>query len=142
MHAVPRLTSDERRGTAEQLKQSWPSPIFNDRDEVVAAVYGVRSPGLKNQRVGVRHLEAQLTQLLAETMTVGLERQRREAEAARTRILLEQAFSPELASQLQRNPSCSKGTSGKSPSCFRTSAASSKSRSGSARTKPTASSAT
>ncbi len=80
------------------------SPIFNDRDEVVAAVYGVRSPGLKNQRVGVRHLEAQLTQLLAETMTVGLERQRREAEAARTRILLEQAFSPELASQLQRNP--------------------------------------
>ncbi|MCE9524487.1 MAG: adenylate/guanylate cyclase domain-containing protein, partial [Planctomycetales bacterium] len=66
-------------------------------------------PGLKNQRVGVRHLEAQLTQLLAETMTVGLERQRREAEAARTRILLEQAFSPELASQLQRNPELLEG---------------------------------
>ena len=85
------------------------SPIFNDRDEVVAAVYGIRSTGLKNLRVGVRHLEAQLTQLLAETMTVGLERQRREAEAARTRILLEQAFSPELASQLQRNPELLEG---------------------------------
>ena len=85
------------------------SPIFNNRDEVVGAVYGVRSPGLKNQRVGVRHLEAQLVQLLAETMTVGLERQRREAEAARTRILLEQAFSPELASQLQRNPELLEG---------------------------------
>jgi adenylate cyclase len=85
------------------------SPIFNHRDEVVGAVYGVRSQGLKNQRVGVRHLEAQLVQLLAETMTVGLERQRREAEAARTRILLEQAFSPELASQLQRNPQMLEG---------------------------------
>lgn len=85
------------------------SPIFNHRDEVVAAVYGVRSPGLKNQRRGVRHLEAQLVQLLAETMTIGLERQRREAEAARTRILLEQAFSPELASQLQRNPELLQG---------------------------------
>lgn len=80
------------------------APIFNHRDEVAGAIYGVRSPGQRNQRVGVRHLEAQLVQLLAETMTVGLERQRREAEAARTRILLEQAFSPELASQLQRNP--------------------------------------
>ena len=85
------------------------SPIFNNRDEVVGAVYGVRSQGLKNQRIGVRHLEAQLVQLLAETMTVGLERQRREAEAARTRILLEQAFSPELASQLQRNPELLEG---------------------------------
>ncbi len=85
------------------------SPIFNHRDEVVATVYGIRSQGLKNQRIGVRHLEAQLVQLLAETMTVGLERQRREAEAARTRILLEQAFSPELASQLQRHPELLEG---------------------------------
>ena len=85
------------------------SPIFNHRDEVAGVVYGIRSQGLKNQRRGVRHLEAQLVQLLAETMTVGLERQRREAEAARTRILLEQAFSPELASQLQRNPELLQG---------------------------------
>ena len=91
------------------LFRSAVSPIFNNRDEVVGAVYGVRSQGLKNQRIGVRHLEAQLVQLLAETMTVGLERQRREAEAARTRILLEQAFSPELASQLQRNPELLEG---------------------------------
>jgi adenylate cyclase len=49
-------------------------------------------------------LEAQVIQMLASTVGVGLARVEQEAEAARLRVQFEQFFSADLARELERNP--------------------------------------
>jgi adenylate cyclase len=80
------------------------SPIFDARDEVVGAVYGCRSRFTAHQGLGIGPLEAQVMQLLASAVGVGLARQDQEAEAGRLRVQFEQFFSADLARELQRNP--------------------------------------
>ncbi len=80
------------------------APVFDKVGELVAAIYGVRDTHGPNRRRGVRPLEARLVQLLAESVAVGIARMQQETEAARTRVLLEQAFSPTVAEYIQRHP--------------------------------------
>ena len=84
------------------------SPIFDARDQVVGMVYGVRNRFSRMRGVagglGIGPLEAQVMQLLASAVGVGLARQEQEAEAGRLRIQFEQFFSADLARELQRNP--------------------------------------
>jgi adenylate cyclase len=84
------------------------SPIFDVRDQVVGMVYGVRNrfTRLRNgsTSMGIGPLEAQVMQLLASAVGVGLARQEQEAEAGRLRVQFEQFFSADLARELQRNP--------------------------------------
>ena len=80
------------------------SPIFNEEHIITGAVYGLRLHHAKNQRRGIRPLEAQFVQLVADSVTAGLIRLRREAEIARTQVMFEQVFAPKVALELQRNP--------------------------------------
>ncbi len=84
------------------------SPIFDQRDAVVGMVYGVRNRFSRVRgaptSLGIGPLEAQVMQLLASAVGVGLARQEQEAEAGRLRVQFEQFFSADLARELQRNP--------------------------------------
>src|SRR5260370_21082121 len=85
------------------------SPIFDPREQVVGMVYGVRNRfarvrGASVIGLGIGPLEAQVMQLLASAVGVGLARQEQEAEAGRLRVQFEQFFSADLARELERNP--------------------------------------
>jgi signal transduction histidine kinase len=60
------------------------SPIFNAQDEVVGAVYGVRNQRARGRELGP--LEAQVVQLLAVAVGVGITRHQQDAEAHRLRV--------------------------------------------------------
>jgi adenylate cyclase len=80
------------------------SPIFDPRDQVVGAVYGCRNRFNPHVGIGIGPLEAQVMQLLASAVGVGLARMEQEQEAGRLRVQFEQFFSADLARELQRNP--------------------------------------
>jgi adenylate cyclase len=80
------------------------SPIFDSRDQVVGAVYGLRTRFNPHTGLGIGPLEAQVMQLLASAVGVGLARAEQEAEAGRLRVQFEQFFSADLARELQKNP--------------------------------------
>ena len=80
------------------------SPIFDFKEQIVGAVYGIRTRAATAQDVGIGPLEAQVVQLLASAAGVGLARQEQEAEAGRLRVQFEQFFSASLARELERNP--------------------------------------
>jgi signal transduction histidine kinase len=60
------------------------SPIFDAKDEVVGAVYGTRNQRIRGRELGP--LEAQVVQLLAVAVGVGVARHRQDAEAQRLRV--------------------------------------------------------
>ncbi|BBO35320.1 adenylate/guanylate cyclase domain-containing protein [Lacipirellula parvula] len=80
------------------------APVRGEYGEVIAAVYGVRHGRGDNRRVGVRTLEARVIEVLADGVAAGLARRQQEVDAARRQVLLEQAFSPEVAQHLLRQP--------------------------------------
>ncbi|MBY0525479.1 MAG: adenylate/guanylate cyclase domain-containing protein [Gemmataceae bacterium] len=73
------------------------SPMFGLHDDVSGVLYGVRT---RQGRGGIRHLEAQVVQLLAGALGANLVR----TVATRTRTQFEQFFSSELVRELERNP--------------------------------------
>lgn len=80
------------------------SPIFDREEQTIGVVYGSRDLRTARARRGISRLEAQLVQVLAAAVSAGLARVQREAEAARMRVQFESFFSPELVSELERNP--------------------------------------
>jgi adenylate cyclase len=80
------------------------SPIFDGRGEVVGVLYGCRNRHTTHAGVGIGALEAQVLQLLASVVEVGLARQQHEAEASRLRVQFEQFFTADLARELEKNP--------------------------------------
>ena len=86
------------------LHSSVVCPVMGADQQVVAAVYGFRSLHRRNSRRGIRPLEAQFVQVVADSLSAGMIRMESEAKAARSKVLLEQAFSPNIARQLQSNP--------------------------------------
>jgi len=88
------------------------SPIFGDEPtDVVGAVYGTRYHRLSGSTVEIRPLEAQVVQVLAAAVGSGMAREERMAEATRRYVQLEQTFTPELARELDRDPSLLEGRS-------------------------------
>jgi adenylate cyclase len=80
------------------------SPVFGSEHDVIGVVYGLRGQHRKNHRRGVRPMEAHFVQLVAEAVSAGLIRMEREAEAARDKVLLNQAFSPEVVQHISAHP--------------------------------------
>lgn len=80
------------------------SPIFDARDEVAGALYGCRNRYTHHAGLGIGSLEAQVLQLLASVVGVGLARQEQEARATRRLIQLEQFFPGDLAREMEQNP--------------------------------------
>lgn len=87
-----------------QLHSAVVSPIFDHAGKPVAAIYGVRNPGTQNNRHGIRRLEAQFVQVVADSIAAAMTRMEAEASAARSRALLDQTFSPTVARKLQEDP--------------------------------------
>jgi adenylate cyclase len=78
------------------------APILDEAQTVTGAVYGVRR---RHDASGeIRPIEAQLVQVLAATVAAGLARLDSEARAARQRVQFEQFFTPDLAAELDRDP--------------------------------------
>jgi adenylate cyclase len=80
------------------------APLVNRSGSVIGALYGIRHDHAQNQRRGIRPLEAQFVQAVADTVSAGMQRLEKEAEAAKLRARLEQVFSPTVARELERNP--------------------------------------
>jgi adenylate cyclase len=80
------------------------APIFDSHDRVVGAVYGCRSRMTLHAGLGIGSLEAQVMQLLASVVGVGLARQEQEARATRRLVQLEQFFPGDLAREMEQNP--------------------------------------
>jgi adenylate cyclase len=60
--------------------------------------------------MGIRYLEAQFVQVVADALSAGMVRLEAEAQATRSKVLLEQAFAPSIARQLQTRPDALRGT--------------------------------
>jgi adenylate cyclase len=80
------------------------APIFDSHDHIVGAVYGCRSRITPHAGLGIGSLEAQVMQLLASVVGVGLARQEQEARAMRRLVQLEQFFPGDLAREMEQNP--------------------------------------
>ena len=102
-HLVPGLDVSELDGAAPQ-DSLVVAPVRGEYGEIIAAVYGVRHGRGDNRRLGVRTLEARVIEVLADGVAAGLARRQQEVDAARRQVLLEQAFSPEVAQHLLRQP--------------------------------------
>lgn len=86
------------------------APVVDEAGEVCGVIYGSRFDHPKNNRRGIRPLEAQFVQAIADTVSAALIRQKRETEAAHARARFEQFFSPKLARELEKNPRMLEGT--------------------------------
>jgi adenylate cyclase len=84
-------------------------PVMDEQEKVIAVVYGFRTRHSTNNRIGARALEVQFVQLVAGSIGAALMRMEKEAEASRSRVLLEQAFSPKVARQLEIDPQILQG---------------------------------
>ena len=84
-------------------------PIFGQQGKCVAALYGFRSLNRRNNRQGIRPLEACFVELAGQSISTALARLESDAESAKARVLLEQAFSPQVAQKLQQNPQILEG---------------------------------
>ncbi len=84
-------------------------PVIDDENRVLAVVYGFRTRHSTNNRSGARALEVQFVQLIAGSIAAAMTRLEKEAEASRSRVLLEQAFSPKVARQLEIDPQILQG---------------------------------
>jgi len=80
------------------------APIFDACDRVVGAVYGCRSRFTSHAGLGIGPLEAQVIQLLASVVGVGLARQEQETRALRRLVQLEQFFPGDLAREMEPDP--------------------------------------
>lgn len=101
------------RGEGDHEKQSYPlavaAPIFDSQGQVSGAVYGLRTFHRRNQRRGVRPLEAFFVQQTANAVTTEMIRREHERELARQSILLEQAFPDALVASLLNDPQILQG---------------------------------
>ena len=74
--------SADARSSLENVEAVVGSPIFGSSGEVVGVLYGSRDWGPAMSRVGIQPLEAQVVQLLASSVSVGLIRHGNAAAAA------------------------------------------------------------
>ncbi|MEM7781928.1 MAG: adenylate/guanylate cyclase domain-containing protein [Planctomycetota bacterium] len=73
-------------------------------DSLYGILYGFRSLNQRNHRRGIRCLEAKFAQVVADSIASGVIRLATEAEATRSKVLLEQVFPPKVATKLHSNP--------------------------------------
>ncbi len=83
------------------------SPILNEAQHVIGAVYGARRGEGRSPEISP--LEAQLTQVLAAAVAAGLARVESEARASRRRVQFEQFFTPDLVAALDSDPALLEG---------------------------------
>ena len=83
-----------------QVKALVASPVLLPNGDVAGALYGVRRTP-RGRGMGISPLEAQLVQVLATAVGIGLARVAAEEETARLRVQLHQQFNDRLANELE-----------------------------------------
>ncbi len=86
------------------------APLLDAAGEVTGALVGMRIDHMGNKRRGIRPLEAQFVQAVADAVAAGQMRRSREMELVRLRSRLELAFSPTVARELESNPQLLEGS--------------------------------
>ncbi len=84
-------------------------PVVDNSDKIIAVVYGFRTHHGTNNRIGACPLEVQFVRLIASSISAAMVRLEKEAEASRSRVLLEQALSPKVVRQLEVDPQILQG---------------------------------
>ena len=97
------IPSNDNSGT-DQNHSAVVCPVIDEQENIVAMVYGFRCNHRRNNRRGIRDLEAKFVSLIADAVSAGMIRMSHEASGARRRVLLQQAFSSRVAEQLESNP--------------------------------------
>ena len=87
------------------------SPILDEQQEVTGFVYGMRYQHNKNSRVGIRPLEAHFLSLVAQAISHGEIRAKRDEEITASQLLLRQVFPEEVATQMRDDPQVLSGKS-------------------------------
>lgn len=105
-HNATQLNSET---ASKQTHTAVVCPVIGDQSDVIAVVYGFRTQHSTNNRIGARALEVQFVQLIAKSIASAMKRIEKEAQASRSRILLEQAFSPKVVRQLEVDPQILQG---------------------------------
>ena len=107
-HDASKLTATSN---ANDLHTAIVCPVLGSQGNIIAIVYGFRTQHSTNNRIGARALEVQFVQLIAKSISSAMKRLAQEAEASRSRVLLEQAFAPKVVQQLEVNPKILDGVS-------------------------------
>ena len=87
----------------EQVSALVAAPILNRDAEVIAVLYGDRRR-MHNNRIEISELEAMLVEMLACGVAGGIARLEEEQNALEARVQFEQFFTPQLARQLESEP--------------------------------------
>jgi adenylate cyclase len=86
------------------------APILDGQGNVIGALYGDRrSGGQSGGAPDINAFEAKLVELLASGIAAGLARVKEEQAALEARVQFEQFFTPQLAAQLERDPTLLEG---------------------------------
>lgn len=80
------------------------APILDRKGEVIGALYGERRLTGTESQDPISQLEAMLVEVLASGVAAGLARLEQEQAALRSRVQMEQHFTPRLASKLLDHP--------------------------------------
>lgn len=80
------------------------APIFGAHKKVEAILYGARFENPHNHRHGIRPLEAHFVRMVADSLSAAWQRRVAETEAARSQVVLQQTFSPQVVEVLRRDP--------------------------------------
>ena len=83
----------DQQNIVDDLHSAVAAPVLDIQNKVIAVVYGFRSQHRTNSRRGVRTLEAQFVQVIADSIGASMTRIESEAAAAKSRALMDQAFS-------------------------------------------------
>ncbi len=94
-------------GQAQSLVAA--APLLDDQKQVMGVVYGIRSRNQRNQRRGVRSVEAHFVRLVAQTVAATIGRSRREAEFAQGQAWLRQVFPEAVVQRLHTDPQILEG---------------------------------
>ncbi|MFN4260175.1 MAG: adenylate/guanylate cyclase domain-containing protein [Gemmataceae bacterium] len=98
------LDEEQTSRSLREVRSAVAAPIFNTAEEVAGVLYGIRTKLVEGRGASIGSLEAQVVQLLASAVGVGMARAEQEAKASRLQVQFEQFFSADLARELQNNP--------------------------------------
>jgi adenylate cyclase len=96
------LPNYRRSGSLEGVSAIVASPLLDGKGEVIGALYGDRRGAIGTT---ISEAEAMLVEVLASSVSVGLARMDQERDAIAARVRFEEFFTPNLARQLEDDPS-------------------------------------
>lgn len=106
----PLVAGSARSDSLANVSALVAAPILDGSGEVIGALYGDRrSGGAHPGAPKISQFEAKLVELLASGIAAGLARVKEEQAAAALRVQFEQFFTPQLARQLEQDPTLLEG---------------------------------